>query len=73
MQNYGPHSGKCHKIFVVYFSVCCLNLFLKTFFDLWNYGHGFHNIFGIMGRIFSNMGGIMGPDFELKWQVPIQN
>ena len=25
---------------------------------------------GIMGRIFPNMGGIMGPGFKSKWQAP---
>ena len=48
---------KCCKMFVVY---------LKMSFALWTSGHGFHHICGIMGRISSNMGGIIGPDLESK-------
>ena len=48
-------------------------LFLKMIFALRNYGYSCHHVCGIMVHIFSDICRIMGPNFEPKWHVPVQN
>ena len=35
-------------------------------------GHTFLYMNGIMGQISTNMGRIIGPNFESEWHIPIQ-
>ena len=47
-------------------------LWVSFFTNVRKYGTHFSYMGGTMGHISTNMGGIGGPNFELKWRVPVQ-